>query len=74
MEKLGQRSDYGVTCFDTYDGALIGGDSLSNNFAQLFSGFDDFDAASIENYWIGLLDKPRPRRPEEVEKSSTFRA
>lgn len=44
--------DYGVTCFEIYNGTLIGGDSLSNNFITLFSGFDDFDN-TYPNYWIG---------------------
>jgi len=48
--------DYSVTCFEEYNGRLIGGDSLSNNFIELFSGFDDFDADAIENYWIGGND------------------
>ncbi len=48
--------DYQVTCFEVYDGTLVAGDALSNNFMTLFSGFDDFDADSIQNYWISDID------------------
>lgn len=48
--------DYTVTCFEVYNGALVAGDSYSNNFITLFSGFDDFDTDSMANYWIGNLD------------------
>jgi hypothetical protein len=34
----------------SFNGALIGGDSISNNVFTLFSGFDD-DGSPIENYW-----------------------
>lgn len=47
--------DYGCTCFEIYDGSLVAGDAYSDNFALLFSGFDDFDAV-IPNYWEGDLD------------------
>ncbi len=43
--------DYGVTCFDIYNGALVAGDAISNNFMELFSGVDDFDSP-INNYYI----------------------
>lgn len=48
--------DYAGTCLERYNGTLVSGDSLSNNFISLFTGLDDFDADSIENYWIGALD------------------
>lgn len=59
--------DYGVTCFAIYNGNLIGGDSLSNNFITLFSGYDDFGDGSIQNFWIGNLENlqfinPKSRR------------
>lgn len=47
--------DYAVSCFEVYDGALMGGDSLTNNVMELFSGFDD-DESDIPNYWEGNLD------------------
>jgi hypothetical protein len=47
--------DWCVTCFDTYNGSLIAGDSLSNNFSKLFTGLSDFDSP-IVNHWIGKLD------------------
>lgn len=48
--------DYDVTCFEVYNGTLVAGDAFSNNFITLFSGFDDFGADSIPNYWIGKID------------------
>lgn len=48
--------DYTVTCFEVYNGTLVAGDSYSNNFMTLFSGFDDFDTDSMANYWVGNLD------------------
>lgn len=49
--------DYAVTCWDFYDGALVGGHSITNNFIEFFSGEDDLDSESaISNYWIGNLD------------------
>lgn len=47
--------DYNVNCFDIYNGTLVAGDSLSNNFMTLFSGYDDL-GSTINNYWIGNLD------------------
>jgi hypothetical protein len=44
------RLDFRASCLDILNGALIGGDPISNNVYTLFSGFDD-DEASIENYW-----------------------
>lgn len=37
--------DYNISCFAVYNGALIGGDSISLNAIELFSGLDDFDQA-----------------------------
>ena len=42
--------DYSVSSFAKYNGALLGGDSLSNNVYTLFSGFDD-DGQIISNHW-----------------------
>lgn len=47
--------DYNVACFEIFNGALIAGDSVTNNFITLFSGFDDLESL-IDNYWIGNLD------------------
>lgn len=44
------KLDYKVSCLDIFNGALIGGDSISNNVFTLFSGFDD-DGSPIENHW-----------------------
>lgn len=45
-DKLG----YNASCFAIKDGALIAGDSISNNVFTLFSGFDD-DESAINNHW-----------------------
>jgi hypothetical protein len=42
--------DYAVSRFAEYEGALLGGDSLTNNVFILFSGIDD-DGFKIPNYW-----------------------
>lgn len=42
--------DYAISCMDTFNGQLLGGDSLSNNVYTLFSGFDD-DGTLIDNHW-----------------------
>lgn len=47
--------DYGITCMDTYNGALVGGDSLSDNFVEYFSGLDDLESP-IFNFWTGKMD------------------
>lgn len=47
--------DYAVSVFDIYNGALLGGDSFSNNVATLFDGLAD-DDANIANHWEGSLD------------------
>lgn len=57
--------DYYVSAFDIYNGALIGGDSLSPNAQELFSGFDD-DENTIDNFWEGKLSDLNIR---ELKKS-----
>lgn len=47
--------DYAISSFDTYNGALVAGDSLSSNVMTLFSGLADDDSI-IANYWEGSLD------------------
>lgn len=47
--------DYNANCFDIFNGGVVVGDSISNNFISLFSGFDDL-GSPISNYWIGNID------------------
>lgn len=47
--------DYNASCFDVYNGTLVCGDSVTNNFITLFSGFDDLGSV-IDNYWTGNMD------------------
>lgn len=54
--KLWDVLDYGVSCFEIYNGTLVVGDSFSDNFMTLFSGYVDFDSGSITNYWVGKID------------------
>lgn len=44
------KLDYYASCLTDLDGALIAGDSISNNIYTLFSGFDE-DGGVITNYW-----------------------
>lgn len=44
------KLNYHVSCLAELNGALIAGDSISNNIYTLFSGFDE-DGDVIENYW-----------------------
>lgn len=46
--------DYYVSCLAIAAGTLISGESISNNFVTLFSGFDDSDSL-IENLWEGNI-------------------
>lgn len=46
--------DYFVSCFVVFEGALLAGDSLSNNVYELLSGVDDDDSL-IPNFWEGHL-------------------
>lgn len=41
--------DFQASCLEVYNGALVGGDSTTNNVYELFSGFDDDDGL-IPNY------------------------
>jgi hypothetical protein len=49
------KLDYFVSCFAIYEGALMAGDSITNNVYTLFSGTDD-DGSAIPNYWKSDLD------------------
>ena len=42
------------SCATRYNGALVVGDSLSDNVLELFSGFDD-NGSTIDNFWDGNL-------------------
>jgi len=44
------RLEYRVSVLAQWQGALLAGDSLSNNLYVLFSGYDD-DGEVIDNYW-----------------------
>jgi hypothetical protein len=46
--------DYYPSCFAKANGTLVCGESISNNFLTLFSGFDDSDAL-INNFWEGNI-------------------
>lgn len=48
--------DFAISCFDTYDGALVGGSSISNNIFELFSGLVDPDDTLIPNFCVFDLD------------------
>ena len=49
------KLDYYATCFATYNGTLMLGDSLAANTYQAFSNTDD-DDSNISAYWIGKLE------------------
>lgn len=54
--KLWDKFDYRVSCMDTYNGALIAGDSASKNVFTLFSNLTDEDV-EIPNHWVsGKMD------------------
>jgi hypothetical protein len=42
--------DWSVACFAIYNGVLLGGDSVTNNVYELFSGLDD-DDSNISGHW-----------------------
>jgi hypothetical protein len=48
------RLDYAFSCTAKYNGALIVGDSITDNVFEVFSGFDD-NNSTIANYWNGNL-------------------
>jgi hypothetical protein len=50
--------DYFPSCFTTANGTLLSGESISNNFVTLFSGFDDSDSL-IQNNWDGNISNLR---------------
>jgi hypothetical protein len=48
------KLDYAFSCAAKYNGALIVGDSITDNVFEVFSGFDD-NGSTIANYWTGNL-------------------
>ncbi len=54
--QLWEKYDYFVSCFAIYNGALVAGESISQNVVELFSGFDD-NTSTIPNFWEGNLSK-----------------
>jgi len=61
--------NWSLSRLEVYDGALIGGDSVSNNCYTLFSGFDDEDfgyeaewESSLDNLDIDALKKTKRLR------------
>ncbi len=52
--KAWDKFDYYVSCFANYNGALVAGDSISENVYELFSGFDD-NGSTLANSWEGNL-------------------
>lgn len=48
------RLDYAFSCAARYNGALVVGDSISDNVFEVFSGFDD-NNSTIANHWEGNL-------------------
>lgn len=68
--------DYSASCLIEYMGALLAGDSISNNVFTLFSGFDEL-GDTIPNYWTsGNLDIaviPKRRTFKPLPSLKTFR-
>lgn len=54
--KLWDKHDYNVSCFAIYNGALVAGDSITENVYELFSGFDD-NGTTYSNSWESNLTK-----------------
>lgn len=60
--------DYYVSVMTTDEGTLLSGESISNNFVTLFSGYDDSDSL-ITNFWEGNISELRvPGRLKKVKK------
>jgi hypothetical protein len=49
------RLDYRISCLETYNGTLVGGDSGSNNVFQLFASLSD-EESNIPNSWTSGND------------------
>jgi len=63
--KAWDKHDYNVSCFAIYNGALVAGDSITENVFELFSGFDD-NNSTIGNLWESNLSK---QESEDLKKS-----
>jgi hypothetical protein len=61
------RLDYAISCTAKYNGALVVGDSISDNVFELFSGFDD-NGSTISNYWEGNLTDLQIQELKKVKK------
>ncbi len=61
--------DYTASCFAIYNGALVAGDSITNNVYTLFSGWADGNA-NITNYWETELSS---LETEYVKKTKQIR-
>lgn len=65
--RLFEKHDYAASCFATYNGALVAGDSITDNAYELFSGFDD-NGNTIPNYWEGNLTKLQIEQLKKVRR------
>ena len=63
------KTDYYVSCYAIYNGALVVGDSVTENVYELLSGFDD-NGTTIGNQWEGKLDN---LDIEEMKRERKFR-
>jgi hypothetical protein len=61
------KLEYFAENVDIYNGALVSGDSISNNVYELFSGLDD-DDSKIRNYWIGNLTDLEVKRLKKIKR------
>lgn len=61
------RLDYNFSCAAKYNGALIVGDSITDNVYELFSGFDD-NGSTISNYWEGNLTDLQIQELKKVKR------
>jgi hypothetical protein len=65
--KLFEKHDYSISCLATYNGALVAGDSITDNVYELFSGFDD-NGSTIGNCWEGNLSKLQMEQLKKVRR------
>ena len=61
------RLDYAFSCLAKYNGALVAGDSITDNVFELFFGFSDNDSV-ISNYWEGNLTDLQINELKKVKK------
>lgn len=67
VQKSWEIHDYRVSCFATYNGTLVAGDTATNNVYELFSGVDD-DDSEIPNYWIGNISDFKTPNLKKVKR------